>query len=169
VLRSHYWEQSIVVGDAGNGNVYVARPTLIPREGRTSDSLVPRLVHGIANSRLFNRNPNYLTDDATRRLARDDVPFDVGLQFYRNEKDTPLYNDGDKRWKGPVVKVATVTLPRQKLSKGRREEIDRTGSAGPQVVARTVRVPAEGVSEFQAARRIAYDQSTRNRGVPSQP
>jgi hypothetical protein len=164
LFRTQYWGPPIVVGDAGAEGVFVARPTLIPY-AKIGAGPLSRIYHGVRNSRLFNRKPLYLSEGAADWLNRGHANFQLALQFYVDDKLTPITDDGDKRWRVPAVKVGLVALPPQVLSPVLQAQTEQAGSAGPQVVAQKLRVPATPVGEFQGARDIAYARSAANRGA----
>ncbi len=167
LLTAQYWGPPTVVGANEAGDLYIARATLIPIRQRSGTGTLSRIWQGIRNSRLFNRNPNYLTDGAAAGLENGLGGFHLALQFYQDDVSTPLELDGDKVWNAPVHIAGEVHPTSRTLLTGEQlQAIEQRGNFGPQVIDRTVAAPAEGVGHFQADRNIAYRRSAANRLQP---
>ncbi|GAB2828406.1 hypothetical protein GCM10022221_28530 [Actinocorallia aurea] len=64
------------------------------------------------------KDPDYLGQEITRRLAADDIVFELCVQRYADARRTPVEN-GAADWAerdAPAVKVATLTIPRRDLA-----------------------------------------------------
>ncbi len=166
LMRTQYWGSAIVVGSAPNGDVYIARPTLIPNLGRSATNSFGRLLEGRRNSWPF-RSPDYLRKSAIDQLSVEDVTFTLALQFYQDEELTPLHADGDKPWNTPVIEIGEIVFPRQTIESALERKIEECGSFGPQVVDERVATPAIGVGQFQEQRDIAYKASADRRASTS--
>ncbi|HLA34575.1 MAG TPA: hypothetical protein VJ001_06870 [Rhodocyclaceae bacterium] len=68
-----------------------------------------------ASSEVKSRTPPNWADDMAERLEHGDLSFDLQLQFFVDETDTPI-EDASKEWTdevAPCVTVARLVLPRQ--------------------------------------------------------
>jgi hypothetical protein len=66
------------------------------------------------DGKSLGSGPTYLTDDLKARLAKGDVVFEMGLQFYENDGKTPI-EDLSAPWDVPFVPVARMVIPKQDL------------------------------------------------------
>ncbi|MBX9688005.1 MAG: catalase [Candidatus Obscuribacterales bacterium] len=61
------------------------------------------------------RTDEYLSQDLLYRLLKGPVVFDIQVQLYVNEEQTPI-EDGSVEWQGPLYTVAQLIIPQQDLS-----------------------------------------------------
>jgi Animal haem peroxidase/Catalase len=109
-------------------------------------------------------DPDYLHHEIANRLRKDDVAFDLFLQPYADEKQTPL-EDGSVEWKesiSPPVRVATLTIPRQDIDAA-------AGRATERQIEQVAFNPWHTTDEFRPlgnlnrARKAAYGASSAHR------
>jgi hypothetical protein len=101
--------------------------------------------------------------DFSSRLARGPLHWDLQLQFFANEKATPI-EDASVNWSTPYTTVARLMLPRQ----------DTRGPAG-QKLAATVEAAVfdpwqaladhRPLGDVQRARKVVYFESQKGRGA----
>ncbi|MFC6066038.1 catalase [Streptomyces ochraceiscleroticus] len=103
LARETYWSQSpILWADAGPVR-YLLRP-------RDSDTGVPA-------PRRDRSDPRYLRTELARRLAQEDIVFELCLQLFADEARTPVEN-ASVEWPediAPPVPVALLTIERQDI------------------------------------------------------
>lgn len=101
--------------------------------------------------------------DFSARLARQPLHWDLQLQFFANEKLTPI-EDASVNWPTPYSTVARLMLPRQ-------ETASPEGKRLAQQVEATVFDPWQALAEHrplgdvQRARRVVYFASQQGRGA----
>ncbi|WP_217637114.1 peroxidase family protein [Geodermatophilus telluris] len=105
--------------------------------------------------------PDKLRADLARRLAAGDVEFDLQVQRHVSERRTPV-EDTARRWRGDVVTVARLVLPRQDLDTPQARLVEHR-------VDRLAFNPWNTTEEFRPlgnlnrARRAAYEASSAHR------
>lgn len=60
------------------------------------------------------KSDSYLRDDLVERLRRGPVVFDFQVQYFSNEKETPI-EDGSAIWPTRLVTIAQLIIPQQDL------------------------------------------------------
>ncbi len=114
-----------------------------------------------------SKDAEYLSQDLRDRLAKSDIVYDVGVQFYVDEARTPIENS-NQEWTekdAPFVKVGELVLPRQDLR-------------SPAATAAAQRIEAHNFSPWHTdemrplgnlmrARKAVYDASAAHRGAPA--
>ncbi|WP_239377445.1 peroxidase family protein [Frankia sp. Cj5] len=109
-------------------------------------------------------DPGYLSTEAARRLAADDVRFELCVQRYIDEESTPI-EDTAVRWSEQASvpePVAVLTIPRQDLSTADTQERARAIDAlafNPWNTTDTFRP----LGNLNRARKAAYDASAAHR------
>lgn len=109
--------------------------------------------------------PNPLRDDLRIRLQAGPAVFDLSVQVYTREAETPL-DAATRRWATPFLRIGTLVLEQQ--------DVTRAGQAayGENLSIHPWRVPPENrpLGSIADARRIAYPASAHLRrtvnGVP---
>jgi hypothetical protein len=105
--------------------------------------------------------PDELRTDFARRLAAGDVEFDLQVQRYVSEEQTPV-EDTSREWVGEFESVARLVLPRQDLDTARARLVERR-------VDQLAFNPWNTTDEFRPlgnlnrARRAAYEASSAHR------
>ncbi len=109
-------------------------------------------------------DPDYLSTEAARRLARDDIRFELCVQRYVDEKSTPIENTAVE-WTervSPAEPVAVLTLRRGDLSTA-------DALARAQIIEKTAFNPWNTTDEFRPlgnlnrARKAVYDAGSAQR------
>jgi hypothetical protein len=109
-------------------------------------------------------DPDYLSTEASRRLARGDIRFELCVQRYVDEKSTPIENTAVE-WTervSPAEPVAVLTLPRGDLSTA-------DALAQAQIIEKTAFNPWNTTDEFRPlgnlnrARKAVYDAGSAQR------
>lgn len=101
--------------------------------------------------------------DFSARLARGPLHWDLQLQFFASEADTPI-EDASVNWETPYTTVARLMLPRQ-------DTRDSQGQALAAKVEAAVFDPWQALAEHrplgdvQRARKIVYFESQKGRGA----
>lgn len=109
VLEEMYWSCSPYAFGQGKAIKWHVRPL------KTISSVMPERPH-----------PNFLRDRLIRDLsknAKDEVAFELFVQFQENEKTEPIDNT-HVIWKTKFHKVATISIPRQNIASKERSELD---------------------------------------------
>jgi Catalase len=114
--------------------------------------------------------PDYLGEDLAARLRKGPIVYDFRVQFFINDKKTPI-EDASVEWKeedAPFLTIARLTLPQQDM-----------GSARGRKVASMVEAfsfdPWHATEDFRPlgnmmrARNHAYRLSTQERGAAAEP
>lgn len=70
---------------------------------------------------LHEKGPDYLRLELIERLKQGPVVFDLQVQFFKNEKSTPI-EDGSIEWASPLVTIAQLLIPQQDLSTAEAKE-----------------------------------------------
>jgi hypothetical protein len=111
-----------------------------------------------------------LAEDLAARVAAGPLRYDLAVQLYRNEKDTPI-EDASVDWKeevAPWVKVARLTIPKQ----------DTNGARGRKVAEYVEKlsfdpwhalVEHRPLGDIMRARNVAYRVSTQERQAAPEP
>ena len=60
------------------------------------------------------RTPDFLHDELAARLAKGPVHYDLRVQFFADEKSTPI-EDASVEWQTPWTTIARLTLPQQEM------------------------------------------------------
>lgn len=60
------------------------------------------------------RTDSFLRADLVERLKKGPVVFNLQVQFFANEKDTPI-EDGSVEWNTPLITIAQLVIPQQDL------------------------------------------------------
>ena len=121
--------------------------------------LVPTSANGAAEP---GANADWGRDFAVR-LARAPLHWDLQLQFFVDEKATPI-EDASVNWNTPYTTVARLMLPRQDCA-------SPEGAALAEQVEATVIDPWQALAEHrplgdvQRARKVVYFQSQKGRGA----
>ncbi len=129
--------------------------------------LVP-LDEDVAKGR--RRGGDFLREELAARLSEKPVAYDFRLQFFVDERRTPI-EDFAREWReqdAPWVTVARLTLPRQDVEspRGRRvEEFVETLSFDPWHATADLRP----LGNIMRARNAAYRLSTGERGAAAEP
>jgi len=116
------------------------------------------------------RTRDHLAEELAARLARGPVEFDFRVQFYRDERTTPI-EDASQEWKeadAPFVTVARLTLPQQELASPRGQKVAEYVeklSFDPWHATEDLRP----LGNMMRARNVAYRLSTQERGAASEP
>lgn len=63
----------------------------------------------------IERTPEYLHADLVERLKRGPVVFNLQVQYFKNETETPV-EDGSVEWNTPLITIAQVVIPQQDLN-----------------------------------------------------
>jgi hypothetical protein len=133
---------------------YAARFAFVPRQA--TDAAVPD-----------GRGRDYLAEDLRARLAKGPLAYDLRLQFFEDEKTTPI-EDASVDWTSPYVDVGRLTIPAQ----------DVTSAAGKALAAEVEAMsfdPWHALVEhaplggIMRARKAAYFSSTKERGATKEP
>jgi hypothetical protein len=110
---------------------------------------------------------DFYAEDLAARLARGPVTYDMALQFFVDEKTTPI-EDPSVDWPSPYVTVATLVIAQQ----------DVNGERGRQLAARGellsfdpwhALVAHKPLGGIMRARKHAYYASTQGRGASTEP
>jgi hypothetical protein len=157
---------------AGKDDPIVARFAIVPREGAYPPGVLRRAVRGVKYLPPFNRDRQYQRRLAAERLKKGPVELDVMVQFFVDDRTTPL-DDSSVEWSdqaSPPVRVATVRLDQAEawaFQPDRFSDFERVvlkhGSFGPQIRARKIAVPALPASQMNRDRDPAYAGSNANR------
>jgi catalase len=107
-----------------------------------------------SGTRADPSSPNYLRDDLLNRIAEGGIRFQLGVQWFIDEKTTPV-NDASIVWDAPITTLGTLT-------------IDATPpESDERLVDRMAYNPAHGFEPLgiTRARREVYAASAKNRGA----
>ena len=122
-----------------------------------------RLVPDAGNGKPVPGARDDWSADFGRRLAEHSLHWDLQLQFYADEKNTPI-EDASVNWNTPYCTVARLMLPRQDVNAQEgRDLADR--------VEEMVFDPWQALAEHrplgdvQRARKVVYYQSQKGRGA----
>jgi hypothetical protein len=99
---------------------------------------------------------NYLIDNMANHLANHEASFDFVIQFFKDQKTTPIENMG-REWKeedAPFVKIATLRIPKQDFQTPERYALAEDLSYSP-VHARVEHKPLGGINR---TRIFVYEQ-----------
>ena len=75
-------------------------------------SVIPKQV--ITTGMPFSASPNFLSDQLEADLLREETSFDFAVQFQTDPATMPIENPSIA-WSSPMVKLATIRIPRQKF------------------------------------------------------
>lgn len=126
-------------------------------------------IRPVDQHRLVSAPLNF-TNDLALRLNEGPISYNVQLQFYVNDEDTPIEN-GAKKWStaaSPFESVARLTIPQQDMESteglelARQIEQDRFDAWSALAAHRPL-------GEIMRARRAAYYPSQQERGSVSSP
>jgi hypothetical protein len=115
----------------------------------------------------LSKSANYLGDELAARLRKEAVSYDFQLQFFEDEKTTPI-EDASVDWSSPYLTVARLTLPVQDVSseRGRRvTELTEKLSFDPWHAQEELRP----LGNMMRARNAAYRLSTQERKAAPEP
>lgn len=122
--------------------------------------------HDVAPVGSVKRTRDFLREDLRARLARDEVKYDFCVQFFSDERTTPI-EDGSVEWKTPFVTLGELAFPRQDLD-------SPSGQAIEAEVERWAFSPAHkggltGIGSLNRCRAAIYtaDQKGRGASVPA--
>ncbi len=73
---------------------------------------------------------DYLTKNMANHLAEEEASFDFFVQFFEDEKTTPI-EDAGVEWKTPMRKVGRLVLPKQVIETEERTELAEQLSFSP--------------------------------------
>src|SRR5262249_2558024 len=133
-------------------------------------SLIPADPVAAVSSAAAAAGPDALADDLAARLAAGPLRYDLAVQLYRNDRDTPI-EDASVEWKddvAPWIKVGRLTIDRQ----------DTRGAGGRKVAEYVERlsfdpwhalVEHRPLGDIMRARNVAYRVSTKERGAAPEP
>ncbi|HKA89609.1 MAG TPA: hypothetical protein VKE22_18220 [Haliangiales bacterium] len=133
-------------------------------------SLIPSDPVAAVSSAAAAAGPDALADDLAARLAAGPLRYDLAVQLYRNDRDTPI-EDASVEWKddvAPWIKVGRLTIDRQ----------DTRGAGGRKVAEYVERlsfdpwhalVEHRPLGDIMRARNVAYRVSTKERGAAPEP
>jgi Catalase len=68
------------------------------------------------------RSPDHLRDELAARLQKGPVAWDFRVQFFADEKSTPI-EDASVEWSAPWVTLGRLTLPQQDLASPRGQKL----------------------------------------------
>jgi hypothetical protein len=114
-----------------------------------------------------SKSPDYLGDELAARLRKEAVSYDFQLQFFEDEKTTPI-EDASVDWPSPYLTAARLTLPAQDVSseRGRRvTELVEKLSFDPWHAQEELRP----LGNMMRARNAAYRLSTQERKASPEP
>lgn len=122
-----------------------------------------RLLPSHANGKASTRARKHWGSDFSARLDQGPLHWDLQLQFYFDEKATPI-EDASVNWTSPYITVARLMLPQQE-----------TGSPAGLALAQKTEVMAidpwhalavhRPLGDVQRARKVVYFQSQRGRNA----
>jgi catalase len=135
----HYWGSVVKLGDYPIKYSFHPHPSTPP------------------GTRADRHNPDYLRIDLQSRLVAAPVKFRMALQFFVNERDTPV-NDASVAWKADLVDVAELEIPI--LPEAYEEEIVRGFAFNPSHGFEPL-----GITH---ARKAVYEASAKNRNATSE-
>ena len=92
LATGRYWGSVVKLGDYAIKYSLQPHPTTLP--GTNADQ----------------KDPDYLRHDLQNRLAQSSVRFQVCVQFFSDEKHTPV-NNASVAWKAPLVPVGDLEIP----------------------------------------------------------
>ena len=129
-----------------------------------------RPSHGTERPARRCRTTNFLREELADRLRKGDLTFDFQLQFYVNEKRTPI-EDTSVRWKSkhaPFVKVAQLRILSCDLDdpviRARSDTIDQYSFSPWHTIEEH-----RPLGSVMRARRVAYQASADLRGHSPEP
>jgi hypothetical protein len=123
--------------------VSVVKYSLIPTSKYVSNLLEPL-------------TDNYLAENNAKHLEETEATFDFCIQYFKNEKETPIENAGIV-WDEeifPFVKIATLRIPKQKIGTAARKELAENLSFSPANSLKT----HQPIGSINRARIIIYEQ-----------
>jgi hypothetical protein len=111
--------------------------------------------------------PEYLHDELTARLSRGAVAWDFRVQFFVDEKSTPI-EDASVEWTAPWITVGRLTLPQQDLASPRGQKL---AAFVEQLSFDPWHAPEEfrPLGNMMRARNAAYRVSTGERHAAAEP
>jgi len=111
--------------------------------------------------------PDHLGEELAARLGRGPVAWDFRVQFFVDEKSTPI-EDASVEWAAPWVTLGLLTLPKQDLSSARGKKL---GAFIEQLSFDPWHAPVEfrPLGNMMRARNAAYRVSTQARGAAPEP
>lgn len=122
-----------------------------------------RLLPASANGRPHAKAGDDWGADFAARLRRAPLHWDMQLQYYANEKLTPI-EDASVNWPTPYATVARLMLPEQDLDAPEGRELARQLEAEAFDPWRAL-AEHRPLGDVQRARRVVYFASQRGRGA----
>lgn len=122
-----------------------------------------RLLPAVSNGAAAAHASEDWAADFTSRLARHPLHWDLQLQFFTSEAETPI-EDASVNWSSPYVTVARLMLPKQDCAAAE-------GRVLAQQVEASVIDPWQALAahrplgDVQRARKIVYFESQKGRGA----
>ncbi len=116
---------------------------------------------------MHGTSPDFLAEELTATLRKKPVEYDFQLQFFEDEKTTPI-EDASVDWPTPYLTVARLTLPVQDVAseRGRRlAELLEGFSFDPWHALEELRP----LGSMMRARNPAYRVSTQERKASHEP
>lgn len=106
---------------------------------------------------------NYLRNDMVARLAKGDLKFDLMVQFYTDEINTPI-EDASKPWTSPWQKAAELVITQRDLNSASAKADEEQGNA---LLWNPWNAPVEHrpLGSIMRARRVVYPASGQHRAA----
>jgi catalase len=136
MMTEHYWGSVVKLGDAAVK--YSLHPHASTQSGTDGDA----------------KSDDYLRNDLLNRIARAPLRYELGLQFFVDEKTTPV-NDASVAWKAPLVVVGEIDIP------------TKPSAADERLIDQMAFNPTHGFEPLGIThvRGLAYAASAKNRGA----
>lgn len=146
---------------------YAVRVRLVPSpdNGPSAEALAATAAQAKVQGKAETK-PEPVADwgaDMSRRLAQGPLVYDLDLQYFANEKATPI-EDASLDWPTPYTTVARLTLPQQDLSGEAAQALaaEVENSVFDPWAALATHRP---LGDVMRARKVVYHQSQKGRGV----
>ncbi|RDC56356.1 hypothetical protein DU508_12185 [Pedobacter chinensis] len=115
---------------------------------------------------------DYLLANNAAHLREHEASFDFLIQFFKNEKDTPLENAGIE-WKelhSPFIKIATITIPKQDILTEQRKDLAEVLAFSP-ANSLLAHQPFGGLNKarMHIYKRLAFFRNRMNEEYPLEP
>lgn len=116
-----------------------------------------------AASTAATGDENYLRADMVARLKKGDLHFEVLVQFYTDEKNTPI-EDASVLWNSPYVKAGELTITQRDLDSAAAKAEEEQGN---KLLWNPWNAPVEHrpLGSLMRARRVVYPSSGAHRGA----
>lgn len=114
-------------------------------------------------SQANTSDENYLRSDLVARLAKGDLKFDVMVQFFTDETNTPI-EDASVEWNSPWMKAGELVISQRDLNSAASKADEEQGN---QLLWNPWNAPAEHrpLGSLMRARRVVYPASGQHRGA----